>query len=71
MLRTYYFKNVGTIDTGENIQNVIAITERPMNGLDPWVLSGWQSVDGAIAYWLRIWGTDGIIYKFVIARDLR
>ena len=69
-MRTYFFKNVGTIDTGENIQNVIAITELPMNGMEPCFTSRTDSVELAITLFRLHYAGDGTSYKFVISRNL-
>lgn len=67
----YFFKNIGTIDTGENIQNVIAITERAMNGLDPCLMSRADSVEDAIGEFMERAAEPGILFRFVIDREIR
>lgn len=70
-MKTYFFKNIGTMDSERGIQNVIAITELPMNGLDPCFSMAAESVANAMFQFLNNCADDESIYEFVIAKDLR
>lgn len=70
-MRTYFFKNVGTIDAGEDIQTIIAITERAMNGLDPCLITTAESVQAAIWNFMERSAEPGILFRFVIDQNIR
>jgi len=69
-MRTYFFKNIGTMDSERGLQNVVAITERPMNGLDPCFSMAAESVANAMFQFLENCADDESIYHFVISKDL-
>jgi hypothetical protein len=73
MIRVYYFKNIGTIEMGsaQELKNVIAITELPMNGMPPQFRTRAESAEFAIQHFLDQRENDGIDFKFLISKELR